>query len=76
MLRPRLTLPANTRRELEAVADAINFAQFNSLKIWSTNVVPPKAADGEIRFTDASNWNPGAGAGFYGFHGGAWNFLG
>ena len=41
-----------------------------------TNVAPTKPRTGDIRLADGTNWNPGSGAGFYGYHSGAWNKLG
>ena len=36
---------------------------------------PDKPREGMIICADGSDWNPGAGAGFYGFSGGVWNSL-
>lgn len=41
-----------------------------------TNVAPTKPRTGDIRLADGTNWNPGSGAGFYGYYGGAWVKLG
>lgn len=40
------------------------------------NVAPEKPRDGNIAFADGTNWNPGSGAGFYGYHSGGWQLLG
>lgn len=37
---------------------------------------PPKPREGMIVFADGTDWDPGSGKGFYGYHGGSWNFLG
>ena len=37
---------------------------------------PDKPRDGLIVLADGTNWNPGAGAGFYGYRAGSWRFLG
>lgn len=36
------------------------------------HVAPEKPRDGMIVYADGTNWNPGAGDGFYGREGGAW----
>lgn len=46
------------------------------LNLVATNVAPDKPELGDIRLADGTNWNPGAGIGFYGYHSGAWNKLG
>lgn len=40
------------------------------------SVAPAKPGDGLIVLADGTNWNPGAGAGYYGYHSNAWNKLG
>lgn len=37
---------------------------------------PTKPRDGMIVLADGTAWNPGSGAGFYGYRAGAWRFLG
>lgn len=37
---------------------------------------PAKPRDGDIRYADGVQWNPGSGAGLYYFNGTAWIFLG
>lgn len=37
-----------------------------------TYVAPSKPRTGLIRFADGTSWNPGAGAGYYQYKGGAW----
>ena len=55
--------------ELRRLADYINEKRV---------VIDPKAAeparpcDGMIEYADGTNWNPGSGAGFYGYESGAW----
>lgn len=41
-----------------------------------THVAPIKPRAGDYRVADGTDWNPGGGAGFYGYHSGAWNKLG
>lgn len=40
------------------------------------NVAPDRPRTGMIVLADGTNWNPGSGAGFYGYYGGAWVKLG
>jgi len=37
---------------------------------------PINPDEGMIVRADGTSWNPGSGGGFYGYHGGAWVFLG
>lgn len=37
---------------------------------------PQKIRDGMIVLADGTKWNPGSGAGFYGYYGGSWKKLG
>jgi hypothetical protein len=41
-----------------------------------THVAPSRPQDGEVRYADGSDWNPGSGAGLYRYDGSTWNFLG
>lgn len=61
------------RQELQAIQFAMNAMADGQLDV--TTVAPAKPRNGMIRYTDGT-WNPGAGAGFYGYHSGAWNKLG
>ena len=63
-----------TNRELVRIASAMNAIADGHLDV--TTVAPTKPRAGDIRYTDAVTWNPGAGAGFYGYHSGTWNKLG
>ena len=50
-------------RELNKLGDIIyNVAQ---LRLEQTNVAPVKPRDGDIRYADGTNWNPGSGQGVY-----------
>ena len=60
-------------RELNKLGDIIyNVAQ---LRLEQTNVAPEKPRDGDIRYADGTNWNPGSGIGIYAYIGGAWTKL-
>ena len=37
---------------------------------------PAKPRDGMVVLADGSDWNPGSGAGYYGYQSAAWTFLG
>jgi hypothetical protein len=37
---------------------------------------PPRPRDGDIRYADGTDWNPGSGAGIYYYNGSAWVFIG
>jgi len=57
-------------RELTKLGDIIyNVAQ---LRLEQTNVAPEKPRDGDIRYADGTNWNPGQGKNLYYFDGTNW----
>ena len=62
------------QRELTAIELA--FVDFDFIQLKETNVAPVKPRTGMIALADGTNWNPGSGAGFYGYYGGAWSKLG
>lgn len=65
----------NVRQEFELVARAMT--EPNDLILLDTlYVAPSKPREGMIALADGTNWNPGSGAGFYGYHSGSWNKLG
>lgn len=37
-----------------------------------THVAPTKPREGDLRFADGTNWNPGSGQGIYAYYGAAW----
>ncbi len=62
-------------QELQSIAEALqspNAALFVSMLA----VAPLKPRDGMIVLANGTTWNPGSGAGFYGYLAGAWRFLG
>lgn len=75
---PPRELPAEAqnylRSELEKIALAVR--QIAAGHIDMTYVAPAKPRPGDLRLADGSSWNPGSGAGFYGYYGGAWVKLG
>lgn len=78
-----LTLPFKVRElvtkllaELSALSRESREPTFNGIVLQKLNAAPAKTIEGAVVFADGANWNPGAGAGFYGYHSGAWNKLG
>lgn len=67
-------LPAYIARELEKIRIAVDMLALGHLD--KTHVAPAKPREGDIRLADGADWNPGSGAGFYGYYGGAWAKLG
>ena len=61
-------------RELHAIAGA--FLGIEHVLLAELHVAPNKLRDGMIILADGTNFNPGAGAGFYGRSAGAWVKLG
>lgn len=51
-------------------------ASKDALRLDVSYVAPTKPRDGEIRLADGTSWNPGSGAGYYGYRAGSWRFLG
>ncbi len=52
------------------------FVEIDEINLPELNVEPEKPRDGMIVLADGTNWNPGSGAGYYGFQSGSWTFLG
>lgn len=46
------------------------------LQLRELHVEVEKPVEGMVVLADGTNWDPGSGAGFYGYRGGAWNLLG
>ncbi len=55
--------------ELRRIADAINQRQLYTAPLAAP---PAKPENGVIAYADGANWNPGSGAGFYGYEAGSW----
>lgn len=67
--------PKYLNNELLKIEESL-ISQKDLLSLSTTNVAPSKVDEGDIRFADGADWNPGAGAGIYAYHSGAWNKLG
>lgn len=68
-------LPAFLQQELQSIAQAIaQEDEFITLSMRYT--APQKPRTGMVVLADGVSWNPGSGAGFYGYYGSAWVKLG
>ncbi len=59
--------------ELNKISAAINLLALGHLDM--TYVAPAKPRQGDIRYADGTQWNPGSGAGLYYYNGSAWTFI-
>lgn len=57
--------------EIRRLSDVVD-RQADLLRVAQSDVAPVKPRKGDIRYADGTNWNPGSGAGFYGYTGSAW----
>jgi hypothetical protein len=64
-----------TRREFEKISQALDTAN-ERITLQVLHRAPEKFREGTIVLADGTDWNPGAGVGFYGYHSGTWNKLG
>lgn len=62
-------------QELQNIAEALQSPNA-SLYVSMLAVAPLKPRDGMIVLANGSSFNPGSGAGFYGYRAGSWRFLG
>lgn len=65
----------STDRELQSISEAFESPR-ESIALTPLSVAPKKPRDGVIAMADGTNWNPGSGAGYYGYRAGSWRFLG
>ena len=68
-------LKAFIERELRRVASAFDVG-VDTILLTELHNEPERPRAGMIVLADGTNWNPGSGAGFYGYRSGAWQFLG
>lgn len=68
-------LAGYVERELEAVEKALAGAS-DFLLLKELHVEPGRKRAGMVVLADGTDWDPGDGAGFYGYYNGAWNKLG
>ena len=64
-----------TEDELWNIAKAMQSPN-EFLMVAMSHKQPDKPRDGMIILADGTDFNPGSGAGFYGYRAGAWRFLG
>ena len=63
--------------EIELNKLSLSISQPASYFALKTIYAPPsRIFDGMVVKADGTTWNPGSGAGFYGYHSGTWNKLG
>lgn len=71
--------PADLPQFLQQELQNINLALTEPNQFYRLEMLfktPPKPRDGMIVLADGTSWNPGSGAGYYGYRAGAWRFLG
>ena len=66
-------LPDYLFNELNRLGDIV--FNLDTFRLEQTNVEPSKSRDGDIRYADGTNWNPGGGEGIYAFFNDTWNQL-
>lgn len=82
MYTPAFDAPSESLEALAAFVDgelrriSESFGKVDAIELVEINVAPARTREGMIVLADGTNWNPGSGAGFYGFRGGAWVLLG
>ena len=52
------------------------YMRTQGIVVAALHVEPARPQEGLIVRADGTDWDPGSGAGFYGYNGGAWTFLG
>lgn len=68
--------PGQREELVQTILETIEGQQHNLLYVKKLYAAPSKTFEGMIVLADGATWNPGAGAGFYGYRNGAWQFLG
>ena len=63
-------LPDYLYNELNRLGEII--FNLDTFRLEETNVAPTKARNGDIRYADGTNWNPGSGEGIYAYTNDAW----
>ncbi len=61
-------------RELQRISQEMEFIRTGHLDV--TYVAPSKPRQGDVRYADGSEWDPGSGEGIYRYDGSTWQFLG
>ena len=60
--------------ELAKIQEALGAV--TDIRLNVLHVAPSKPRNGDIVLADGTDWNPGSGAGFYGYSAGSYTFLG
>mgnify|MGYP001165635424 FL=1 len=63
-------IPAYLQAELDKISAVIGNIADGHFEL--SNVEPPKPREGDLRYADGTNWNPGQGNNFYYFDGTVW----
>lgn len=63
-------IPAYLQAELDKISAVIGNIANGHIEV--SNVEPPKPREGDLRYADGTNWNPGQGNNFYYFDGTVW----
>lgn len=58
--------------QLRQISAELTHGQPQTVTLATLGVEPPRPRDGMIVYADGTEWNPGAGEGFYGYQAGAW----
>ena len=66
-------LPNYLEREMDRIANALEGIEEFRLPVLSRP--PRRPRDGDIRYADGVNWNPGEGRGVYEYVNGSWDKL-
>ena len=68
-------LSAYLERELRRISAEFTVG-IDAILLPTLYVAPSKPREGQVVLADGTSWNPGSGAGFYGYRGGSWRLLG
>ena len=68
-------LPAYLSNELQSLAKSLIQSQPFAF-LQTLHAAPTKPQAGMVVLADGTDWDPGSGAGFYGYRGAAWHLLG
>lgn len=68
-------LPNFLLTELQSLSQNLNLAR-DFLFLQKRAAAPAKVVEGMVVLADGTLWNPGSGAGYYGYRNGGWKFLG
>lgn len=71
---PAVYDPQWFRLELSKIREAL-FSPVPFEHLEPQHTAPDKPRDGMIVLADGADWNPGSGAGYYGYYGGSWVYL-